>query len=53
MPGLAAGDDQAVDLVQLLRLFDEHNFSAQLFEPLAVSVEIALEGKDSDFHKNL
>ena len=51
--GLATGDDEAFDVVELLRLFNEHNFSAQLFEPLAVSVEIALEGKDSDFHKNL
>jgi len=52
-PGLAARDDEAVDLVELLGFLDEHNFSAQLLEPLAVSIEIALEGKDSDFHKNL
>ena len=48
--GLAARDDQAVDLVQLLGLLDQHNFSAQLFEPLAVSVKIALQGQDTDFH---
>src|SRR5439155_9148098 len=39
---LAAGDDEPVDLIELLRLFDEHNFRAQLFEPTAVRVEIAL-----------
>jgi len=48
---LAAGDDEAVDFIQLTGLFDEHNLSAQLFEPFAVSVEIALEGKDPDFHR--
>ena len=48
--GLAARDDEAVDLVELLGLFDEHNFGAQLFEPAAVGVEIALQGQDSDDH---
>ncbi len=42
--GLAAGDDEAVDTVKLLGLFDEHNFGTQLFEPAAVGVEIALQG---------
>ena len=42
--GFAAGDDEAVDLVELLGLLDEHNFGAQLFEPFAVGVEIALQG---------
>jgi len=27
----------------LLGLFDQHNFSAQLFEPAAVSIEITLQ----------
>ena len=49
----ASGDDEAVDLVELLRLFDEQNFGAQLFEPAAVGVEIALEGQDSDFHAGM
>ena len=40
--GLAAGDDEAVDVVELFGLFDEHDFGAQLFEPAAVGVEIAL-----------
>jgi hypothetical protein len=31
-------------LVELLRLLDEHNVGAQLLEPFAVRVEIALEG---------
>jgi hypothetical protein len=34
----------------LLRLSDEHYFRAQLFEPAAVGIEIALESEDSDFH---
>ena len=42
--GLAAGNDEAVDLVKLLRLFDEQDFGAQLFEPAAVGIEIALQG---------
>ncbi len=47
--GFAAGDYQAIDLVELAGLFDEENFGAQLFEPAAVGVEIALQGQDSDF----
>ena len=31
-------------------LLDEHNFGAQLFEPAAVGVEIALQGQDTDGH---
>ncbi len=31
-------------------LFDQHNFSAQLYEPIAVGIEIALQGQDTDFH---
>ncbi len=48
--GLPTGDDQAVDFVQLLGLFYEHNFGAQLFKPAAVRVEIALQGQNSDDH---
>ena len=40
--GLAARDYEAFDEVQLLWLFDEHNFDAKLFEPAAVCVEITL-----------
>ena len=43
-----AGNYQAVDMVELLGLFYEHNFGAQFFEPAAVGVEIALQGKDSN-----
>ena len=50
VPGFAAGDDEAVDGIELLGLFDEHHFGAELFEPAAVGVEIALQGQDSDFH---
>ena len=51
--GLAARDDQTVDFVQLLRLLDQHNFGAQLFEPAAVRVKIALQGKYANFHVNV
>src|SRR5438105_206938 len=39
----ASRDDQAVDLTELLRFLDEHNLCAQLFEPAAMSIEIALQ----------
>ena len=42
--GLTSGNDEAVDVIQLLGFFDEHNFGTQLFEPPAVGVEIALQG---------
>src|SRR5258706_464847 len=45
-----AGDYQGVDVVELLGLFYEQNFGAQLFEPAAVGVEIALQGQNSDLH---
>ena len=44
----ASGDDEAVDRVELLGLLDEHNLGAQLLEPAAVGVKIALQSKDSD-----
>ena len=48
--GLAAGDDEAVDLIELLGLFDEHGFRSELFEPFAMRVKVALQGKDADGH---
>ncbi len=51
--GLASRDDEAVDVVELPGLFDQHNFGAQLFEPAAVSIEISLQGQYSDFHAAL
>ncbi len=48
--GLASGNDQAVDLFKLFRLFDEYNFGAQLFQPSAVRIEIALQGQNTDLH---
>ena len=42
--GFAPGNHQTVDLVELLGLLDEHNFSTQLFKPAAVRVEITLQG---------
>jgi len=50
--GLAARDDKAVDFVELFGFFDERNFSAQLFEPAAVGIEITLQGQNTDFHKS-
>ena len=43
-PRLAAGNHQAVDLIQLLGLFHQNNFRAQFFETTAMRIEIALEG---------
>src|SRR5450432_1766832 len=40
----AAGDDQAVDVIELVGLFDEHDFGAEFFEAAAVGVKIALQG---------
>ena len=45
---LSSGNYEAVNFIELLRLFDQHNFSAQLFEPASVGVEIALQGQDTD-----
>jgi len=42
--GFASGDDEAVDCVELLGLLDEHDICAELFEPAAVGVKIALQG---------
>ena len=48
--GFAAGDDEAVDGIELLGFFDEDDFGAEFFEAKAVGVEITLQGQDSDFH---
>ena len=48
--GFASGDYEAVDLVELLRLFNEDDFGAEFFEAAAVGVKIALQGQDSDDH---
>jgi len=42
--GLASGNDEAVDGIELLWLFDQHYLSPQFFEAPAVGVEIALQG---------
>jgi len=47
---LAAGNDEPVELIELFRFFDEHNFGAQLFEPLTVRVKIPLQCQHPDFH---
>ena len=46
----SAGNDEAVDLVELIRLFYEHDVSAEFFEPTTVSVEIALQSQDTNRH---
>ncbi len=46
----ATRDHEAVNVVELLRLFDEHNFRTELFEPATVGVKITLQGQDSDDH---
>ncbi len=51
--GFAAGDDEAVEGVELLRLFDEDDVGAEFFEAAAVGVEIALQGQDSDLHAGI
>src|SRR5580704_11491352 len=43
-PRLAAGNHEAVDLVELLGLADEDHLGAELLEPLLVGVEITLDG---------
>jgi hypothetical protein len=48
--GFSAGDDQAVNFIELLGLSDEHDVGAELLEPEAVGIEIALQGQDTDFH---
>src|SRR5579871_1174852 len=48
--GFASGDDQPVDFVELLWLFDEDHRCAELFETAAVGVKIALQGQDSNDH---
>src|ERR1700723_3067851 len=48
--GFAAGDYEAFDRVELLGLFYEHHFGAELFEPAAVGIEVSLQGQDTDDH---
>jgi hypothetical protein len=48
--GFAARDDESVDGVELLGLFDEDNLGAKFFKTAAVGIEIALQGQNSYFH---
>jgi len=48
---IATRDDQPVDVIQLLGLLDEHNFSAQLFQPFAVGVKIPLQCQYPNSHR--
>ena len=46
--GLASGDDQAVDGIELLRLLDEDDMGAEFFETAAVGVEVSLQREHAD-----
>jgi hypothetical protein len=46
--GFAAGDNKAVDVVEVFGFADEYDVSAEFFEAAAMGVEIALEGEDTD-----
>jgi len=47
---LAAGDDEAVDLVELFGFADEGDVGAEFLEPFAMRVKVALQGKNTDGH---
>ena len=49
MPDSPPWITKTIDFVQLLTLFDQHNFGAQLFEPATVSVKVALQGVTASF----
>jgi hypothetical protein len=49
----STGDDKAIEPVELVRISDERDFRAELFEADAVGVEISLQRQDSDFHAGL
>jgi hypothetical protein len=46
--GFSSRNHEPVDGLELFGLPDQHDFSAQLLEPAAVGVKIALQSKDSD-----
>lgn len=46
--GFPSRNHEAVDGLELFGLPDKHDFGAQLFEPAAVGVKIALQSKNSD-----
>src|ERR1017187_3953229 len=48
--GLASWNNQAVDLIELLRLADKYNLRAQFFQAAAMRIEIALQCENTDFH---
>jgi len=48
--GFPTRDHQAVDSLELFRVFHQHNFRAQFFESLAMGLKIALQRQNSDFH---
>ena len=50
--GLAPGNDESVDLIELLWFLDQHYLGTELFETAAVRIEVALQGKDTDLGSN-
>src|SRR5271157_5461759 len=50
--GLAAGDHQAVNFVELLGLAHQYNFRAEFFQSAAMCIEITLQCEDADVHEN-
>jgi hypothetical protein len=50
--GFSSRNHQAVDGLELFGLPNQHNFGAQLLEPEAVGVKIALQSKDSDLQSS-
>ena len=51
--GFAAGDDESVDVDQLLGLADEDGFSSGVAQGGGVGIEIALNGEDADARRIL
>ena len=48
--GFSTWNDQSIDLVELLWLFDQYDFSAEFLETAAVGVKVSLKCQDSNFH---
>jgi hypothetical protein len=51
--GFAAGDNKAVDMVEVFGFADERDRRPKFFEAAAMGIKIALECEDTDFHEQL
>src|SRR5262249_62077317 len=49
--GFAAGNDDSVDRIQLLRLAHQRDFPAQLLQSSFVRFVVTLDGKNADVHE--